>query len=85
MLAESEGCPRQIVQYGNFVYGFQCHMEFTVETVEGLIQHSQQELADAQGKRFIRSVAEMRAWNYQQMNEKLWRFLDELTLAHSQK
>ncbi|EBQ9284647.1 glutamine amidotransferase, partial [Salmonella enterica subsp. enterica serovar Weltevreden] len=22
---------------------------------------------------------------YQQMNEKLWRFLDELTLAHSQK
>ncbi|ENE4141808.1 glutamine amidotransferase, partial [Salmonella enterica] len=57
----------------------------TVEAVEGLIQHSQQELADAQGKRFIRSVAEMRAWNYQQMNEKLWRFLDELTLAHSQK
>ncbi|TAB70352.1 glutamine amidotransferase, partial [Salmonella enterica subsp. enterica serovar Saintpaul] len=65
--------------------GFQCHMEFTVEAVEGLIQHSQQELADAQGKRFIRSVAEMRAWDYQQMNEKLWRFLDELTLAHSQK
>lgn len=85
ILATSEGCPRQIVQYGNFVYGFQCHMEFTVEAVEGLIQHSQQELADAQGKRFIRSVAEMRAWNYQQMNEKLWRFLDELTLAHSQK
>ncbi len=48
VLAESEGCPRQIVQYGNFVYGFQCHMEFTVEAVEGLIQHSQQELADAQ-------------------------------------
>ncbi|MCU7087975.1 glutamine amidotransferase, partial [Salmonella enterica] len=23
--------------------------------------------------------------DYQQMNEKLWRFLDELTLAHSQK
>lgn len=85
VLAESEGCPRQIVQYGNFVYGFQCHMEFTVEAVEGLIQHSQQELADTQGKRFIRSVAEMRAWDYQQMNEKLWRFLDELTLAHSQK
>ncbi len=43
ILATSEGCPRQIVQYGNFVYGFQCHMEFTVEAVEGLIQHSQQE------------------------------------------
>lgn len=60
------------------VYGFQCHMEFTVEAVEELIQHSQQELADAQGKRFIRSVAEMRAWDYQRMHEKLWLFLDKL-------
>ncbi|SQB28504.1 glutamine amidotransferase [Citrobacter koseri] len=47
VLATSEGCPRQIVQYGNAVYGFQCHMEFTAEAVEGLIQHSEQELAAA--------------------------------------
>lgn len=60
ILATSEGCPRQIVQYGNFVYGFQCHMEFTAEAVEGLIQHSEQELAEAKGKRFIRAVEEMR-------------------------
>lgn len=78
VLATSEGCPRQIVQYGNAVYGFQCHMEFTAEAVEGLIQHSEQELAAAKGKRFIRSNAEMREWNYQEMNEKLWRFLDLL-------
>ncbi|EPF2245208.1 type 1 glutamine amidotransferase [Citrobacter werkmanii] len=78
ILATSEGCPRQIVQYGNFVYGFQCHMEFTAEAVEGLIQHSEQELAEAEGKRFIRPVEEMRAWDYQQMNEKLWQFLDKL-------
>ncbi|MDU5714314.1 MAG: type 1 glutamine amidotransferase [Citrobacter freundii] len=75
ILATSEGCPRQIVQYGNFVYGFQCHMEFTADAIEGLIQHSEQELAEAKGKRFIRSVEEMRAWDYQQMNEKLWQFL----------
>ena len=78
ILATSEGCPRQIVQYGNFIYGFQCHMEFTAEAIEGLIQHSEQELAEAEGKRFIRSVAEMREWDYQQMNEKLWQFLDKL-------
>lgn len=59
-------------------------MEFTVEAVEGLIQHSQQELADAQGKRFIRSVAEMRTWNYQEMNRKLWQFLDRLVENHQQ-
>lgn len=82
VLATSEGCPRQIVQYGNFVYGFQCHMEFTAEAVEGLIQHSEQELSEAKGKPFIRSVTEMRAWNYQQMNEKLWQFLDLLVEKH---
>ena len=53
-------------------------MEFTAEAVEGLIQHSEQELADAKGKPFIRSVTEMREWNYAQMNEKLWQFLDLL-------
>ncbi|HEM6628764.1 TPA: type 1 glutamine amidotransferase [Citrobacter farmeri] len=78
ILATSAGCPRQIVQYGNFVYGFQCHMEFTAEAVEGLIQHSEQELAEAKGKRFIRSNAEMREWDYREMNEKLWQFLDLL-------
>jgi len=53
-------------------------MEFTADAIEGLIQHSEQELAEAKGKRFIRSVEEMRAWDYQQMNEKLWQFLDKL-------
>lgn len=78
VLAASVGCPRQIVQYGNFVYGFQCHMEFTAEAVEGLIQHAEQELAEAKEKRFIRSNAEMREWDYREMNEKLWQFLDLL-------
>ncbi|MBN6045816.1 type 1 glutamine amidotransferase [Citrobacter sp. ku-bf4] len=78
VLAASVGCPRQIVQYGNFVYGFQCHMEFTPEAVDGLIKHSEQELAEAKGKRFIRSNAEMREWDYREMNEKLWQFLDLL-------
>ena len=79
ILAESAGCPRQIVQYRDKVYGFQCHMEFTAEAVEGLIQHSELELAEAKGKPFIRSVAEMRAHDYREMNQKLWEFLDKLT------
>jgi GMP synthase (glutamine-hydrolysing) len=27
IIAYSEGCPRQIVEYSGLVYGFQCHME----------------------------------------------------------
>lgn len=83
VLASSEGCPRQIVKYGDSVYGFQCHMEFTREVVEQLIAHSQQELDAARGKRFIRPVHEMRHWDYQEMNEKLWGFLDRLLAAHT--
>ena len=79
ILAESAGCPRQIVPYRDKVYGFQCHMEFTADAIEGLIQHSEQELAEARGKPFIRSVEEIRAHDYREMNQKLWEFLDKLT------
>ena len=54
-------------------------MEFTAEAIEGLIQHSEQELAEAKGKPFIRSVEEMRNHDYREMNHKLWSFLDKLT------
>ncbi len=27
IIAYSEGCPRQIIEYSDLVYGFQCHME----------------------------------------------------------
>ena len=76
---EAEGCPRQIVKYSDRVYGFQCHMEFDAEVIELLIAHSQQELSAARGRRFIRSEQEMRTWDYREMNEKLWAFLDKLT------
>ncbi len=78
ILAYSEGCPRQIVQYSEFVYGFQCHMEFTSEVVELLIESSQEELNDLSGGKFIQSPEKLRANNYSEMNELLYGFLDRL-------
>ncbi len=77
-LAYSEGCPRQIVQYSEFVYGFQCHMEFTPEVVELLIEASQEELNNLSGGKFIQSPEKLRANNYSEMNELLYGFLDRL-------
>ena len=37
ILATSEGCPRQIVKYTPKVYGFQCHFEFNMDAIEGMI------------------------------------------------
>jgi len=82
ILASSEGCPRQIIEYGNLVYGFQCHMEFTKDVVESLIAHSEQELATSAGRPFVQPPEVLRAQDYRAMNEKLFVFLDKLASAY---
>ena len=79
VLAYSEGCPRQIVQYGERVYGFQCHMELTPEVVELLIEHSQNDLLRAGEFRFVETAEKLRSHDYREMNQVLFAFLDKLT------
>lgn len=79
IIAWSEGCPRQIVQYRERAFGFQCHMELTPEVVELLIAHSQSDLRLAESHRFIDTPEQLRAHDYREMNEALFTFLDKLT------
>ncbi|MCM7588739.1 type 1 glutamine amidotransferase [Enterobacter chuandaensis] len=79
VLAYSEGCPRQIVQYSEWVYGFQCHMELTPEVVELLIAHSQNDLHRAGEFRFVETAEKLRSHDYREMNQVLFSFLDKLT------
>lgn len=81
VLAYSEGCPRQIVQYGEQVYGFQCHMELTPEVVELLIEHSQNDLSRAAEFRFVETAEKLRSHDYREMNQVLFSFLDKLTAS----
>jgi GMP synthase (glutamine-hydrolysing) len=83
ILAYSEGCPRQIVEYGDLLYGFQCHMELTLEVVELLIAASGRELAALSGHRFVQQPRALRANEYGGMNQKLFVFLDKLMTAYS--
>ncbi|MGR5931051.1 type 1 glutamine amidotransferase [Enterobacter asburiae] len=78
VLAYSEGCPRQIVQYGERVYGFQCHMELTPEVVELLIEHSQNDLRRAAEFHFVETAEKLRSHDYREMNQVLFSFLDKL-------
>ncbi|KPY46606.1 Glutamine amidotransferase [Pseudomonas viridiflava] len=82
ILAVSEGCPRQIVEYGTLVYGFQCHMEFTSEVVELLIAASEPELNTLSDRRFVQQSAALRANNWNEMNQKLFTFLDKLVTEY---
>lgn len=81
IIAFSEGCPRQIVAYSDRVFGFQCHMELTLEVVELLIAHSEKDLSRAGELRFVDTPERLRAHDYRQMNQTLFVFLDKLA-AH---
>ena len=76
ILATSAGCPRQIIKYSPKVYGFQCHFEFTQETVEGMIKNCGHELKEYKNLPYIQKVDELRLNDYQKMNELLFKFLD---------
>lgn len=82
VIAYSEGCPRQIVGYDTFVYGFQCHMEFTHELIELLIEHSEIELQGDKNRKFVQQADELRKNDYSTMNHNLSVFLDKFTDAY---
>lgn len=78
IIAYSEGCPRQIISYSECVFGFQCHMELTLDVVERLIAHSEKELSHAAEYRFVNTPEELRSHDYSEMNQVLFGFLNKL-------
>ncbi len=82
ILAVSEGCPRQIVEYSKLVYGFQCHMELTREVVELLIGASEPELGTLTDRRFVQQPATLRQHDWNEMNQNLFTFLDKLVAEY---
>ncbi len=83
ILATSIGCPRQIVAYSNLVYGFQCHLEFTSEVVALLILEDLAFLNSNTTHRFVQKPQVIRSYDYSQMNNRLFIFLDMLSKEYS--
>ena len=79
VLAISEGCPRQIVRYTPIVYGFQCHFEFNKEAVVGMIENNSHELEKYKGLPYIQMAEQLNSFDYSQMNNLLFAFLDKLS------
>lgn len=76
LLAKSEGCPRQAFRFGDRIYGFQCHFEFTEDLVKGMISHCFTDLITPGD--YIRSAQEMLESDYSQINSKMESVLDYL-------
>lgn len=77
ILATSEGCPRQIIKYSERVYGFQCHLEFTPSLVELLIAQ-EKDFLERSNLPYVQKPEKIKDFNYLNMNEKLFTFLDKL-------
>jgi GMP synthase (glutamine-hydrolysing) len=82
VLASSAGCPRQIVQYTQRVYGFQCHLELTSDSIEQLIVHSQEQLEQHKTAKFVQQPEQLRRIVTDEMNQLLFVFLDQLLDAY---
>ena len=80
IIAYSEGCPRQIVAYSDLVFGFQCHMELTKEVVALLIEND--DLSEAANYRFVDEPEVLMNHDYDEMNQKLHKFLDKLAKSY---
>lgn len=83
ILAESDGCPRQIVRYGRYVYGFQTHMEFTREIIAA-------GLRDISGRMnvsgpYVQTEEALLAYDYTDMNRMLSGFLDKLMADYQRR
>lgn len=77
VLATSDGCSRQIVCFNEYSYGFQCHFEFTLETVDDMIKNCSEDLKADENKSYIMSASELKAQNYDSINVLLFKFLDK--------
>ncbi len=74
ILATSSGCPRQIIRYQPFIYGFQCHLEIDHAGIEDLINACPTDLT---ASLFTQDKEILHRQNYDHINELMRLLLDK--------
>lgn len=75
ILAESEGCPRQIIRYDENVYAFQCHLEIMYRDMKEMIKNCASDLK--QGP-YIQDAKTLLDQDYEPINNIMLTILDQL-------
>jgi GMP synthase-like glutamine amidotransferase len=76
-MAQSEACANQAFQYGDRVIGLQFHLDYSVASIEKMIEHCGEELVDAPHIQPSPAVlADVK--RVQTIQELLYRFLDAM-------
>jgi GMP synthase (glutamine-hydrolysing) len=74
VLAYSEGCPRQIVKYGQKIYGFQCHLEITKDGIKEMISAVSEDLNPS---KFTQSEDQLLNNDYTSINNNMIKILNK--------
>ena len=82
VLAGSAGCPRQIVRYGKYLYGFQTHMEFDREIAAAILSEIPDYAAEPEKHPFVQSAEAVTGYDYREMNALLSSFLERMTAEY---
>ena len=77
ILMYSAGCPRQIVRYSKYIYGFQTHMEFDHRSLVEGFKAGQDVIHELKGP-YIQKQEDILAFDTTKMNSLLCSFLDKL-------
>lgn len=81
VLASSAACPRQIVEYSELIYGFQCHLEFTKESMRELVKAGFDASLLA-SEPWVQNQETLLETDTRVMNELLFVFLDSLVESY---
>jgi GMP synthase (glutamine-hydrolysing) len=76
LLGYSEGCPRQIIRFKPLVYGFQCHMEITLDGMKTMIEAVPEDLAPS---KYTQSADELLLHEYESINNSMVELLDRFS------
>ncbi|MDP3532505.1 MAG: homoserine O-succinyltransferase [Alphaproteobacteria bacterium] len=82
ILAESEGCPRQIIRYDQNVYAFQCHLEITYRGMKDMIKNC---AADLTNDRYVQDAKTLLDQDYENINNIMIKILDQLVALQDDK
>lgn len=82
VLADSAGCPRQIVRFADHIYGFQCHLEPTKQGITSMLQHC---VSDLQAGQYVQSAEQMLAFDFDKMHQQMLLILNNLTARYLTK
>lgn len=74
ILASSSGCPNQIIKYKNNVYGFQCHLEMTLNCIKKMIVAASEDLNPS---KFTQTEEELLAQDYTSVNNLMINILNQ--------